>query len=355
MKTAPITDRTTLLDVANYCDLSRATVSRVLNGNAGKFRIAAETITKVEKAAKTLNYRPNRLARAIQSRRTYLIGLSLPQYTADNFSDEALFANEHRVMGLIFSTIQQHPAFDKYDLVVHNRKERTEDQNTLKSDLLDGLIYTTPAPQHLEFLENANRDIPVVVMGDDPSLNNKLICVDMNNREMAKTATRHLLSLGKKNILLLIPESVESVDCIQSRTEGYRDALAEAGLPVNPDLTRILRCKQDLVTHYIETSDTFKNIDAIFGLTDEIAAMCIEPLKERGFRIPEDIAVMGFTGSQLFSQTNPPLSTVKTPFGQMAYQAAEKLMEVLEGKKPYTPGFYEVPSELVIQESTVKS
>ena len=177
----------------------------------------------------------------------------------------------------------------------------------------------------------------------------------MNNREMAKTATRHLLSLDRKNILVLIPESVSNVDCIHSRLEGYRDALAEAGQPDNPDLTRTLRCKQDLISHYIETSDTFNHIDAIFGLTDEIAALCIEPLQKRGFRIPEDIAIMGFTGSQLFNPTNPPLSTVKTPFGQMAYQATEKLMEVLEGKNPYTPGFYEVPSELVIRESTVNS
>ena len=76
---------------------------------------------------------------------------------------------------------------------------------------------------------------------------------------------------------------------------------------------------------------------------------------QRVAAIPEDIAVMGFTGSQLFNQTNPPLSTVKTPFGQMAYQAAEKLMEVLEGQKPYTPGLFEVPSELVIRESTMNS
>ena len=64
---------------------------------------------------------------------------------------------------------------------------------------------------------------------------------------------------------------------------------------------------------------------------------------------------MGFNGIDLFSEKASRLSTVKIPFHQMAYKATEKLLEVLEGQTPYTPGFYEVPAELVIRESTVKS
>ncbi|QHI70069.1 substrate-binding domain-containing protein [Tichowtungia aerotolerans] len=70
---------------------------------------------------------------------------------------------------------------------------------------------------------------------------------------------------------------------------------------------------------------------------------------------PEDIALMGFNGIDLFSEKAARLSTVKIPFYQMAYKATEKLLEVLEGQKPYTPGFYEVPAELVIRESTFRT
>ena len=82
--------------------------------------------------------------------------------------------------------------------------------------------------------------------------------------------------------------------------------------------------------------------------------LCIDPIRERGFRIPEDIAVMGFNGFDLFSDKAHILSTVKIPIYAMAQRATEHLLAVLENKRPYKPGFYEVPTELIIRESTVR-
>ena len=120
--------RTTLQDIADHCELSRSTVARVLNGNAGKFRIAAATIEKVQLAAQKLNYRPNRLARAVNDRRTHLVGISVPMYASDDISLEQKNANNHRITGIVFSAISQHPMFKKYDLVLHNRDEHADQQ-----------------------------------------------------------------------------------------------------------------------------------------------------------------------------------------------------------------------------------
>ena len=347
--------RTTLQDIAKQLNLSKSTVSRVLNGNAGNFRIAPSTVEKVLHTAKNLNYRPNRLARAINSRRTHLIGLSFPKYAADDTDKEVQFANNHRIMGVIFSAITQHPLFKNYDLVFHSRCELSETplaEDDMKQDLLDGIIYSTPSAKHLEFLKMVNENIPLVLLGDMQELHSSVICVDINNRKMAKKATEHLLSIGRKNIMLLIPEADLSAYCIQDRIDGYHDALQAAGLKENPDLTHILRSDEKSVSEFIMTHSSLDQVDAILCLTDYIAMFCMDSLREKGLRIPEDIALMGFDGIDLFSEKAKGLSTVKTPFHAMAHSATEHLLAVLENKVPYTPGFYEIPTELVIREST---
>ncbi len=352
-------DRTTLLDIANYCDLSKSTVSRVLNGNAGNFRIATETVDRVLHTAKKLNYRPNRLARAINNRRTHLIGISFPKHPAGDVVKERKLAHDHRIMGVALSAITQHPLFEKekYDLVFHGRYELSDDslpENDMKEDLLDGMIYFTPSSKHLEFLKTLNENIPLVLLGDMQELRSSVICVDINNRKMAQKATEHLLSIGRKNIMVLVPELILSTYCIQDRLSGYRDALHAAGLKENPDLIRLVRNDEKVVSEFIMNCSSLEHVDAIFCLSDEIAKLCMDPLQERGFKIPEDIALMGFSGFDLFSEKANKLSTIKIPIHAMACRAVEHLLAVLENKTPYKPGFYEVPAELVIRESTVK-
>lgn len=351
-------NRTTLQDIADHCGLSRSTVARVLNGNAGKFRIAAKTIERVQQVAEALNYRPNRLARAARNSRTHLIGISAPAYSLEDAVDELDLASGHRIMGLTISAITQHPLFDGYDLVAHPRiehKNRSFTENDMKRDLLDGMIYSSPSEKHQEFIKSINAEIPLVLMGDIPELHDTIMCVDINNRKMAKQATEHLLSIGRKNIMVLIPDTAFSVCCIQDRLNGYRDALLAVGLKDNPDLIRIVRSNANCISEFIASTPSLESVDALLCLAESIAPLCMEPLRERGFKTPEDIAIMGFGGNNIINENADKLSTVKIPFQTIAYEAAGQLLSVLEGKKPYSPGFYEVPTELVIRDSTIKN
>lgn len=344
----------TMRDVAERAQVSVATVSHVINDT---HYVSPELRQRVLDAIEELNYRPNRLARAVNDRRTHLVGISVPMYASDDISLEQKNANNHRITGILFSAISQHPMFEKYDLVLHNRNERTDlplDENEFQRDLLDGMIYSTPSLKHQEFFRTITKDIPLVLMGDIEELHDSVICVDINNRKMARQAAEHLLSIDRKKIMLLVPEATLSAVCIQDRINGVRDALNAAGISDNPDLTRIIRANEDVVADFLRTSTSINQVDAILCLTDELAMLCMKPLEQRGLRIPEDIALMGFNGIDLFSEKAARLSTVKIPFYQVAYQATEKLLEVLEDEKPYIPGFYEVPAELVIRESTVK-
>lgn len=353
-----VKERTTLLDIANYCNLSKSTVSRVLNGNAGNFRIAPQTRDKVLKSAKELNYRPNRLARAINDRRTHLIGMSVSSCTADTPELEMEMADAHRRLGVIFVAITHHPLFRKYDLVLHNRMEYTGlpmNEIDVEEDLLDGLIYINPSTRDLQFLKTINQTIPTVIIGNIKELHDSVICVDINNREIARQATEHLLSIGRKKIMLLVPEGVLSAYCIQDRIDGYRDAHEAAGLRANPDLTRILRADADTVSDFILGSPAVDQVDAILCLTGRMAEDCLDPLGHRGMNVPGDIALMGFDLSDIYRIRSSRISTIGFPYHAMAYEATERLLSVLENDEPYVPGFYEVPTELIIRESTVKS
>jgi len=347
-------DRVTLADIARHCDVSKATVSRVLNDRLNEFPVSEEMIQRVKNAAEQLDYRPNRLARAIRSQRTHLIGLSCIHIDSRAFTSDAE-ADNNQVLGQFSNIIISHPDFGDYDLVMHDRKESPDQPlkpSDFKPDLLDGLIYLNPTDNHTEFLDVASMNFPIVLLGQIAGAEGKLPCVDIDNRKMARRAVEHLIGLGRRNILMLSPESLQHVCCIQDRVQGYRDALTENGIQVSDKLIRTVRNVKDDVNELLMNLPCLGEVDAIFAANDDIVAFCIEPLKAMGRRIPEDVALMGFSDTLVCQHTNPPLSSVRRPAKKQAYAAVDLLLKILNKEVPYEPGFHEIETELVIREST---
>lgn len=168
-------------------------------------------------------------------------------------------------------------------------------------------------------------------------------------------AVDHLISTGRKKILLLIPEKLQHLECIKERAAGYRDALQAHGLNTPVEFTRTVRCLPDAVNSFLKELRCLNEIDAVFCPMDELAALCIRTLQENGKRIPEDIAVIGFDNSSIAEHTVPPLSSVHRPIEQQAYAAIDLLLKILRKEIPYEPGFMQIETEVVIRESTVKS
>jgi len=98
-----------------------------------------------------------------------------------------------------------------------------------------------------------------------------------------------------------------------------------------------------------------EDVDAIFCPIDELAALCVEPLKFLGRRIPEDVAIIGFDNAHASRRTTPALSSVQLPIAVQAHAAIDLLLKILKKEIPYGPGFHEIETELVIRESTVKT
>ncbi len=345
--------RVTLEDIARFCDVSKATVSRVLNDHLNEFPVSDAMIKRVKSAADQLGYRPNRLARAIRNQRTSLIGLSFTHIDYQELTEDQV-AYENLVMGQFANCIISHPGFESYDLVIHDRVEsdRPLQERDFKSDLLEGMIYLTPSETHREFLDIASAEFPIVLLGQIDGVETKVPCIDINNRRMAMQAVEYLIGLGRTKILMLMPEKLQHISCIQDRLKGYRDALANHGIQENEEFIRSVRTLKTNVATFIAELRCLDEIDAIFCPTDELAALCIEPLKLAGKRIPEDIAIIGFDDLPLAQHTNPPLSTVLRPVDKQAHAAIDLLLKILKKQAPYEPGFHEIDTRLVIREST---
>ena len=349
--------RVTLEDIARYCDVSKATVSRVLNGHLNEFPVSEEMIERVKGAAKQLGYRPNRLARAIRNQRTGLIGLSFIHIDYEHLSTDQV-AYENQVMGQFSNIILSHPGFKEYDLVIHDRIESADcplNESDFKSDLLEGMIYLTPSETHREFLDIASNDFPIVLLGQVEGADKKVPCIDINNRKMAQTAVEHLIETGRKNILMLIPEKLQHISCIQDRIKGYNDALNTHSIALSDEFVRTVRSLKDNVNTFFEQLRCLDEIDAIFCPSDDLAALCIAPLQAAGKNIPEDIALCGFDDMPVARHTTPPLTTVRRPVDKQATAAIDLLLKILKKEIPYEPGFHEIGTEIIVRESTAIS
>jgi len=348
-------NRVTLGDIARHCGASRASVGQVLNRRDTDFPISEAMIRRVETAANELGYRPNRLARALSREQTHLIALSHVHVDFQNLTPDQL-AYENQVIGQFTKAIFSHPEFKDYDLIIHDRRESVGHPlkvSDFKSDLYDGIIYLTPSEGHHEFLNVASKDFPIVLLGQTAGAEEKMPCIDMNNRKMGKQAVEHLIGLGRRNILMLIPEKLQHLSCIQDRQQGYRDALTENGIPLRDGFIHSVRSLKDNVNTFFEGLPCLEEVDAIFCAIDDLAVLCIEPLKAMGYRIPEDIALMGFSDAPFSQHASPALSTVRCPIKAQAHAAIDLLLKILNKETPYEPGFHEIETKLVIRESTV--
>jgi LacI family transcriptional regulator len=347
-------DRVTLGDIARYCNVSKATVSRVLNDKLNEFPVSEEMILRVQTAAQQLGYRPNRLAKAVRCQRTNLIGLSFIHIDYASLTPDQI-ADENQVMGQFTNIILSHPGFEEFDLVIHDRREDSAAplrECDFKTDLLDGMIYLTPSEDHAEFLDIASPEFPIVLLGHTPAAEKKVPCIDINNHAAARRAIEHLIETGRKNIMMLIPEKLQHIQCVQDRCAGYQEALRLHNLPVTAEYIRTVRCIPEAVDRFMRELRCLQEIDAVFCPSDDLAALCLRSLQALDKKIPEEIALIGFNNSPITEHTTPPLSSVHWPIEAQANAAIDLLLKILKKEVPYEPGFHEIETDLVIREST---
>jgi DNA-binding LacI/PurR family transcriptional regulator len=327
--------RPTLRDVAKKAGVSHQTVSRVINGSED---VLPETRALVEAAIAEMGYRPNAIARSMARGQSHTLACISPNLTDFTFASliegAEIEARQHKYFMLSSSASDPEAFRELVDELVGHRR-------------VDGLIVINPyADERFEYIP---RDFPLVFVG--ASAHEKNICsVSLDDKKVAYEATRHLLTLGHTNIALVTGPMEE--DCSQDRTEGYRRALAEAGIPF--DETMIIEgdwsatSGRDALLSFIEQG---RVPTAVFAQNDRMAMGVMSAAREAGIKVPTQLAVIGVDDMPLSSYFDPPLTTMRQDIPRIGREATRMLLDIIQKKSTQTCDL-KLHAELVVRQST---
>lgn len=213
---------------------------------------------------------------------------------------------------------------------------------------VDGLALVIP-PGMLDYIGRlAKRGVPVVVI-DDRGHHPEFPTVGTTNVEGGRTATQHLVDLGRRRIAML--NGPLDYGCNRERLEGYRSALQQAGIRFDPRLVANGDFAEGGGASAMATLlESAPRLDAVFAANDLMAFGAIRALRNAGRRVPDDVAVVGFDDLPASALTHPPLTTVRQPLYEMGRTAAAMVISAVRGEA--IQGRVELPTSLVVRGSS---
>ena len=332
----------TMLDIARDLNVSVVTVSKVLR-NQGK--ISASTRRRVHQRAKELNYQTNWIARSLVTRRTFTVGLLLPDFTHPFFAEVAKSVAESiRPHGyhLIISYFEEDPALER------------NEADSLVSRQVDGLIVASAqSPDRLELFEGIRkRKVPFVLI-DRPIAGVPASFAGVDNEAIGKLATSHLIAQGCRRIAHL---RGPAPGIAAARLAGYRKALEKHSLTMPPNY--IVEARYEDSSGYKAMRKLLKSHpvpDGVFCYSDPVAIGAIKAILEAGLNVPNDIAVVGAGNVHYSDLLAVPLSTVDQGTREIGTRAAELLLEQIGSKRAIRPKKVLIDPRLVIRQSTQRN
>ena len=327
-----------LKDVAEHLGLSVATVSRVLSRSATANRISTRTQDLVWAAAEAMQYEPNHLARALRRKKTYTMGVMVPEIS-EGYSASVLSGIE--------SALLQSGYF--YFVVSHHHREDLlrEYPRLLLSRGIEGLIaIDTPLEMHLS--------IPVVAVSGHQRMEN-VTNLELDHTTAVRMALSHLFDLGHRKIAFIKGQEFSSDT--HYRWSAIDQISQELGLPIDPRLcVQLEGTEAGSDSGYQATGRLLERclpFTAIFAFNDHSAIGAIARLKEHGLQIPADISVVGFDDIPSARTNNPSLTTVRQPLRSMGETAANALLTYIEPQmRKEMPARLIVKPDFVVRNST---
>ncbi|MET9147773.1 LacI family DNA-binding transcriptional regulator [Streptomyces sp. NPDC004042] len=316
--------RPTLEEVAARAGVGRGTVSRVINGSP---RVSDATRAAVEAAVAELGYVPNTAARALAANRTDAIALVVPE-PETRFFAEPYFSDMLRGVGAELSDTEMQLLL----IFAGGDRERRRLAQYLAAHRVDGvLLVSVHADDPLPDLV-AQLGIPAVISGPR-SAAEALTSVDSDNYGGARSAVEHLLSRGRRRIAHITGHM--DVYGAQRRVDGYRDALADAGLTEDEHLIEQGDFTEEgghrAMTRLLEREPA---LDAVFAGSDVTAAGARQVLRASGRRIPDDVALVGYDDSAIARHMDPPLTSVRQPIEEMGRAMIDLLLTEIADRRP---------------------
>lgn len=338
--------RVTSQDVAKRARVSQTTVSFVLN-NVVRAKISEGTRQRVLAAAAELGFVPHAAAQALAGHRTRIICLVFPQ-SIPHLSCHLFLL---QVLDGLMEVVQRNGLRLLLDSV-EGRGEEGAYLNMARAKRIDGLIIIDPRSDDPALCMLAEDGFPLVLIGHLPDV---ITCsVNIDNRAAARVAVEHLLSLGHTRIACICYSPPLSNMAADERLCGYRDALETANVPFDRELVRYGNYTPESgYEAMISLLDEAVSLTAVFVPSDVVAFGAMRAIHDREFRIPEEIAVVGFDDVPLARFANPPLTTMHLPVVDEGRKAGELLLDlILNQAEPGRQVLLE--TELIVRASSVK-
>lgn len=332
----------TIKDIAKAAEVSYATVSRALNN---KYGVKDKTQERILRIAREMRYRPNGIARGLVTRQTWTLGLVIPDIT-NPFFPEVAGGIEDTAAGAGYSVFLCNTNWDpvreeKYIRLLAERR-------------VDGMIVSPIADSQSRF-EAALGEItvPIVYVSNAPKRSTRSLVI-IDDVRGGFLATQHLIDQGFGTIGFI--GAAEGSVTVDDRLEGYRQALQANGLPVRDDLIYLADFRRQ--TGYrtiLQIIDSGKLPRAIFAENDLLAIGVIQGAHDRGLRVPEDLAVVGFDDIPMAGFPEIRLSTVAQPKQTMGRIAVEVLLERISREGGESARRIVLEPQLVVRRTSVVS
>jgi LacI family transcriptional regulator len=329
----------TIKDIAKELEVSISTVSRALRNMP---EISDETKSRVLKYAKEIDYQPNMVATSLVKRNSHLIGVLVPNM--DYFFATAVKGIDEAAMEAGYTVVISQ-SNESYGREVANTQRLINSQ-------VEGLIVSMSSEtQNLDhFKRIQKKETPLVIFDRDcPELVASKVLLD--NEQGGWLATKHLIEQGCKRIAFLGAQKQLSISI--SREKGYRRAIEEAGIPYRPEL--IIHGEFDKDDAYIRTMEELRKKqkpDAIFAISDRLAIGAYMAIKDKGLKMPEDIALVGFNDEPITSLLFPSISSVSQPAFEMGKTAARLFIEHLNSESYMDHKKIVFEPQLIIRDSS---
>ena len=334
----PSAKKVNLRELAEHLGLSVATVSLVMNRSPAAKSIPQQTQIRVRVAARELNYRPNAMARMLRQRRSFTIGVIVPEISEG-------------YAALVLSGIEDHLLQEGYFYFVMSHRHRNdlieEYPGLLQERGVEGLIF-------VDTTCSGRISVPAVAISGHRHVEG-VTNITLNHTRAARLALDYLAEQGHRQIAFIKGQAFSSDT--EVRWKAVRAAAQAAGLSIEEKLVVQLDSESPTSQPGYEAGrrllENSKPFTALFSFNDISAIGAIRALREAGRRIPEDVSVVGFDDIQSAAFQNPSLTTIRQPLREMGMSAAKTLLKrIANSPKDDYPRSIVVEPELVIRAST---
>ena len=332
--------RTSLKDLAQELGVSIATVSRALHSSP---EIGLEMQKRVKELAKRLNYRPNPFAQSLRKEAPKVIGVVVPNLVTHYYA-------------AVLDGIEDEARRAGYSVISANTHEDFKDEQQAIDNFISlhvvGIIaclaQSTTDYTHFETLNDMG--IPLVFFGRT-CMTDRFSSVTANGDEAAQQATQHLIDTGSRRIAFI--GGPNHLDMVRRRKHGYLEALRDSRIPIDREL---VVC--DSIDYDVALQNTIKLLqrpdrpDAIIAFNDILLFAAFNAIKQQHLRIPEDVALIGFTDDVHAQYTTPRLSAIEDQSFQIGQVACQLMLKNISGDTRVSKEI--VPQKLVIRDTSAK-